>query len=348
MNITIDPEFRDLIQPLSDEQKRQLEENLIADGGARDPLIGWQETGLLVDGHHRFEICNRIGLGFKVTYLSFPDREAAKEWMLSHQLGRRNLDSESLKMLRGRLFDLRAKKQGGTGANQHAAQNRQAVGSANVAKQMAAEYGVSERTIERDARYVRALLKVKTLVPDIEQRRRDKGTSIESVIHAADYVDKRPGWVPAILQGYKVPPGLTPESLFNLYTEFDTDEDAGAVVAGILQWREFGYVPVLTRHPQTGQWILHTLLTPEGKCSRKPVALWLRAMEIGLDHDSLEELCVALATTRGTMDREDWRSVVESEDAGRQLGFDVEWVDSVIDKIRDTMAAFDKRMTQAA
>jgi len=40
-NIIIDPEFSAIIPPLSTEERRQLEENLIDYGGARDPIVVW-------------------------------------------------------------------------------------------------------------------------------------------------------------------------------------------------------------------------------------------------------------------------------------------------------------------
>ena len=41
MNIIVDKEFESLIPPLSEEERTQLEQNLIEHGGARDPLVVW-------------------------------------------------------------------------------------------------------------------------------------------------------------------------------------------------------------------------------------------------------------------------------------------------------------------
>ena len=84
----IDPEFKDLIPPLSQEEYRQLEENILANQ-CRDPIVLWR--GIIIDGHNRHEICTKHSLPYKTVKLRLPSREAAKLWILENQLGRRNL-----------------------------------------------------------------------------------------------------------------------------------------------------------------------------------------------------------------------------------------------------------------
>jgi len=88
--LTIDPEFRDLIPPLNDEELAMLEESIIANG-CESPLIVW--NGVIVDGHNRHAICQKHGIPFAVTEKEFGSREDAMLWMLRNQLGRRNLNS---------------------------------------------------------------------------------------------------------------------------------------------------------------------------------------------------------------------------------------------------------------
>ena len=87
----IDKEFNALIPPLAAGERSRLEENLIAANGARDPLVVWD--GVLLDGHNRYDICNRLGLPFKTTTLKekIETRDDAKLWIILNQLGRRNL-----------------------------------------------------------------------------------------------------------------------------------------------------------------------------------------------------------------------------------------------------------------
>ncbi|OGX15908.1 MAG: hypothetical protein A2166_02090 [Omnitrophica WOR_2 bacterium RBG_13_41_10] len=87
--IILDPEFNKLIIPLTKEECGKLKENILKDGFCRDPLVLWR--GILLDGHHRYKICRENNIEFKTVEISLSDRNAAKAWMYSNQLGRRNL-----------------------------------------------------------------------------------------------------------------------------------------------------------------------------------------------------------------------------------------------------------------
>lgn len=88
-SITIDPEFKNLIPPLTAEEYAGLEESILQEG-CRDALIVWGDT--LIDGHNRFEICTRHNIPFEITEMFFPSRDDVKLWMLKNQLSRRNLN----------------------------------------------------------------------------------------------------------------------------------------------------------------------------------------------------------------------------------------------------------------
>ncbi len=92
--IVIKKELQDFITPLSDDSKEQLEENIKLNG-CLDPLTLWhQDNGdlVLVDGHNRYDICTRNDISFRVRILKFTNVDEAKDWMINHQLGRRNLN----------------------------------------------------------------------------------------------------------------------------------------------------------------------------------------------------------------------------------------------------------------
>ena len=57
MELRIDPEFESKIPPLSAEEFRQLEENILSDGIVINPIIVW--NGVIVDGHNRFHILEK-------------------------------------------------------------------------------------------------------------------------------------------------------------------------------------------------------------------------------------------------------------------------------------------------
>lgn len=89
MELKINPEFHDLIPPLTADERRDLESNLIADG-CLDALKTWD--GYIIDGHNRYEICKRNNIHFEVDELEFDDESDAKIWIIKNQIGRRNLD----------------------------------------------------------------------------------------------------------------------------------------------------------------------------------------------------------------------------------------------------------------
>lgn len=107
--IIVDPEFRDLIPPLSEEEIDGLERSLLAEG-CRDPLVVWKDHNLLLDGHHRLALCDEHGLPFDVKEVDLPDRDAAKAWIIRNQFARRNLTSYQRCELALRLEPLIAKR----------------------------------------------------------------------------------------------------------------------------------------------------------------------------------------------------------------------------------------------
>lgn len=88
-DLIVDNEFKELIPPLADEERKQLEENILRDG-IQDALKVWQ--GILIDGHNRYEIAKRHGLTFTTTEMQFATRDDAKIWIIKNQLGRRNIN----------------------------------------------------------------------------------------------------------------------------------------------------------------------------------------------------------------------------------------------------------------
>jgi len=108
----IDPEFKSLMRKLTKQESRQLRENIIADGVCREPIVLWKGTGLILDGHNRFGICKEHGIEYEIIEIEFEDREAAKQWIRTNQLGRRNLSKPNavkLSNLRKEIEETRAK-----------------------------------------------------------------------------------------------------------------------------------------------------------------------------------------------------------------------------------------------
>ena len=103
-HLTIDPEFASKIPPLREEELKQLEENILADGVVINPLIVW--NGVIVDGHNRYCILQQHPeIQFTTYNKEFPDRYAAISWICKNQLGRRNLTPQQFKYLIGQRYD---------------------------------------------------------------------------------------------------------------------------------------------------------------------------------------------------------------------------------------------------
>lgn len=112
MKLKIDPEFAALVPPLTSEEADILQLN-IEDHGCRDPIVVWAGHGVILDGHNRFYICNKLLAEFNTVEVKLPDRDAAKIWIIYNQLGRRNTTAGQRAMLTVLLGKLQV------GSNQH-------------------------------------------------------------------------------------------------------------------------------------------------------------------------------------------------------------------------------------
>jgi ParB-like chromosome segregation protein Spo0J len=156
--IKIDREFQNLIPALSTEEREQLEANIVEHGGARDPLVVWQredDSDVLLDGHNRYEICERLGLPYEVEHLEFNTRDEAADWIDRNQLGRRNLSKQDYKLLLGRRYN-RAKKAA------HRPYNVEKVTALpeRTSERLAKEHGVTEKTVRNAGKFQAAAAKL--------------------------------------------------------------------------------------------------------------------------------------------------------------------------------------------
>ncbi len=88
--LKIDPELRDLLPPLADDEYKQLEKNIVDNGFDRNfPIMEWH--GFIVDGHNRYSICQKHNIDYTIGTLAYETKEEVMRWMLDIQLGRRNL-----------------------------------------------------------------------------------------------------------------------------------------------------------------------------------------------------------------------------------------------------------------
>jgi hypothetical protein len=110
--LAIDSEFQALCPPLSCEEQELLEASLLAEG-CWDELVVWRTANRvsLLDGHNRYALCVKHGLAFRTVEVpGISDRDAAKAWILTNQLGRRNLRPEQAAYLRGKRYELEKRR----------------------------------------------------------------------------------------------------------------------------------------------------------------------------------------------------------------------------------------------
>ncbi len=165
--LVINPEFRNQIPRLTEEEREQLEAN-IREHGCRDPLTVWR--GVLLDGHNRFEICNRLGIAFAVSEIDLPDEDAAANWIDANQLGRRNLSPDARKLLLGRLYNRVKKAQGAPEGNANRSKQSGQNAHFKTAEKLAADHGVNESTVRRAGKFAEAVAEVIEIEPELLAR----------------------------------------------------------------------------------------------------------------------------------------------------------------------------------
>src|SRR5437870_6105749 len=74
--ISIDPEFQDLIVPLSTAEFELLRSQILAQG-CLEPLYVWktEDSRILLDGHNRYKICKENNRSYTVRNVAIPDRD---------------------------------------------------------------------------------------------------------------------------------------------------------------------------------------------------------------------------------------------------------------------------------
>ncbi|MBS6772959.1 MAG: hypothetical protein KH240_10305 [Faecalibacterium prausnitzii] len=176
INLKIDPEFQNQIPPLTDDEYKQLEENILKEGKLLSPLIVWNNT--LVDGHNRYAILQKHPeIYFSTMPLRFENREEAIAWICRNQLGRRNLSPEQKRYLLGKQYEAEkkaakifrgnqytlAKKSGGTHDDNHHSGKK-------TCDRIAEENGVSRASVLRASHYTRGIDIADNLSPGIKQK----------------------------------------------------------------------------------------------------------------------------------------------------------------------------------
>lgn len=148
--VRVDTKIEDLIRPLTDDEAKNLEESLLAEGKALSPFWLWGD--LLVDGHNRFRLCKKHKLPYEViqVYEDTDDIEEVKDRIMRDSMARRHMTA-------GELSSIRARRVG------HKLSKGEKF--VDAVKAVAEESNVSARQVRRDVK--RAEL-VETLDEDLK------------------------------------------------------------------------------------------------------------------------------------------------------------------------------------
>ena len=171
LHLTIDPEFASIIPPLREEEQKQLEENILADGVVINPLIVW--NGVIVDGHNRYRILQQYPeIQFSTYEKAFSNRYEAIAWICKNQLGRRNLTPEQRKYLIGKQYEAEKQSNGGdrkSSMKKSVGQNDQLIERKHTRRRIADENNVNESFVRRAESFANGVDAAEAVEPGIKQ-----------------------------------------------------------------------------------------------------------------------------------------------------------------------------------
>lgn len=156
----IDTEFRDLL-PHSRPEERALLQESIKREGLRDPIVVWKETGAILDGNNRNEICDALKIKPTFRKVSLKNRAAAELWIITNQLGRRNLHPDHYAYFEGQRFERTKGKHGGSRPQNGALKSR-------TREIIAKESNHSKNTVERNGAFARGVDIAESVSPGVK------------------------------------------------------------------------------------------------------------------------------------------------------------------------------------
>ena len=89
MTLKIEPKLRDVLIPLSKEKYEALEDDILQNGCIQ-PIVVW--NGTIVDGHNRYEICQKHGIEFKTVEHQFGSITEARIWIFTSESNKRDVN----------------------------------------------------------------------------------------------------------------------------------------------------------------------------------------------------------------------------------------------------------------
>ena len=166
-DVKIDNDFKTLCPGLTTDELRRLKANILKDGEFREPVVVWKSEEILVDGHNRHDVWWNMSPAERkaiepprVLLKDFESREEAHNWIISNQLGRRNLDPKQKAYLVGKRYQLEKKddqKNLRRGSHQPNSPEVHNEPPGNSAEQIGSQIGKSPSQVKRDAKFTEAV-----------------------------------------------------------------------------------------------------------------------------------------------------------------------------------------------
>jgi len=178
MNLRIDPDFKKLIPPLSHDEFKGLEENILSQRSIRESIKIWR--GIIIDGHNRYFISQKNNIPFTTKSLYFANKKEAELWIVENQLGRRNLlNAARIKLVLHKESLLREQVK-----QNRFSKNNEAI---NVRKILAKEANVSEQTLGR-------YMKIRDIGSPVLKQQVDSGKKTINAAYKTLQVTTREVW----------------------------------------------------------------------------------------------------------------------------------------------------------
>ena len=169
--LKIDPEFQNKIPPLTADEFKQLEENIMDAGEVYEPITVWNDT--IIDGHNRYKVVlMHPGIRWRVRKTNFSDKWEAFDWMYKNQLGRRNLTDEQRRYLLGKMYEARKHSVGNNTSKRNSdgtfhCRKNDDNGKGRTSQQIAQERGIGSRTVEHAGSYAMGIDAIREKEPEL-------------------------------------------------------------------------------------------------------------------------------------------------------------------------------------
>jgi ParB-like chromosome segregation protein Spo0J len=183
MSLRLNPEYDKLLPKMSEEEFAELRTSIKTEG-QHYPIIVNEDLEVL-DGHHRFRVCNELGLEPDFEVRKFEDKLLEKKFVIEANLRRRHLNNFQLVELAVPLLEiekeLAKKRQAKGGKNGRdmqlglASDDAEPEPKSKATEVVAKKAGVSTRTFERGKKIIERASE------DDKQKLRDGKTSISKV-----------------------------------------------------------------------------------------------------------------------------------------------------------------------